>query len=182
MKSPFRNIIVSGDVGVGSSTLGRGLAKALSWKFVSAGEISRQYHLDNNIPLWNKAAVPANFENFLDDRLFSIAKNESNYIIESHYAGWFARDLRDVFRILLICDLPTIQARISKRRSTHDESPEEVVERMKQLKDKFRQLYSTDDYQDPKFFHLVIDTSKKDVSGTLETALNNFRHPQKDWC
>lgn len=182
MESPFRNIVVSGDVGVGSSTLGRGLARALNWNFISAGEISRQYHLDKKIPLWNKAAVPKSFENYLDEKLSEITKNESHYVIESHYAGWFSRDLADVFRILLVCDLKTIQSRVAKRKSTHNESPEEVVERMKQLKDKFRALYSNEDYQDPKYYHLVIDTSKTSVSETLEIALKNFRHPKKEWC
>lgn len=182
MKSPFRNIIVSGDVGVGSSTLAKNLARSLKWKFISAGDISRQYHLENDIPLWNKAAVPADFENYLDKKIFDTVKNESGYVVDSHYAGWFARDLKDVFRILLICDLKTVQERVARRKHTHLEKPAEVLERMKQLRSRFRELYSEDNYEDPKYFHLVIDTGKNSVQGTLDTALKNFRQPQKDWC
>lgn len=174
MKGSFRNIIVSGSVGVGSSTLAKNLSGELGWKHLSAGDISRRYHLEQNIPLWNKAAVPEEFERQLDDKIFEIVNNESGYIIDSHYASWFARDLTDVFKILLTCELSEVQHRVAKRKSTHYEKPEEVVTRMKQLKDKFAQLYSPDDYEDPKFYNLVIDTTHSSPEETLQQVLKSL--------
>jgi len=182
MEGTFRSIIVSGNVGVGSSTLAKNLAKELGWKYISAGDISRQYHLEHNIPLWDKAAVPEGFERYLDNKISEIVKNESGYVIDSHYASWFARHQETIYRILLTCDLKAVQARIAGRRHTHEEKPEEVIERMKQLKDKFRLLYSQDNYEDPKYFHLVIDTTNSTQEETLQQALKNFNLAKKNWC
>ncbi len=175
MEKSLRNIVVSGDVAVGSSTLAKNLAKALGWKYLSAGDVSRQYHLDQNIPLWNKAAVPEKFEKELDQHIFETLKESSGYVVDSHYASWFARDLEDIFRILLTCDLKEVQKRVAGRKSTHYEKPQEVLIRMQQLKDKFKKLYSDDNYEDPKFFNLVLDTTNSTPEETLEKALETLK-------
>ena len=54
----FNNIVVSGEIGSGTSTLAQKLAGKLDWKFLSVGSLFRQYHLEQGIPLWNKLALP----------------------------------------------------------------------------------------------------------------------------
>lgn len=170
MKEKYKNISISGDVGTGTSTLASGLAKKLGWKVISAGDIFRDYHKKHNIPLWNKMALPDELDKGVDYDFIERMKAEKQTIFESHYSGWFARNLRYVFRILLVCDKKVANERIINRQHTHKETPKEIEERRKQLRAKFKKLYSEDDYENPKFFHLVIDTTKTGVEETIEKA------------
>src|SRR3990167_8935195 len=93
----FENIVVAGDVGTGTTTLAKGLVKELGWKYLSAGDFFRQYQKEHRIPLWNKAAIPDDVEKEIDYEFLEKMKNEKGYVFDSHYAGWFGRDLADVF-------------------------------------------------------------------------------------
>ena len=62
----YKNIVICGDVGTGTTTLAKGLAEKLGWKYLSAGDFFRDYHKKHNIPLWNKAAIPDEIEKKID--------------------------------------------------------------------------------------------------------------------
>jgi len=173
--SNYKNIVVSGDVGTGTSTLAKGLAKILGWKYLSAGDFFRQYQKERNIPLWNKAEIPDEIERKIDYEFLEKLKNEEGFVIDSHYAGWFARNLPDVLRILLVCDPQVATQRILNRKHTHKETPAEIDERRRQLRAKFKKLYSADNYEDPRLFHLVIDTTTTEVEETVQKAYEEFK-------
>ena len=44
---------------------------------------------------------------------------------------------------------------------------EDIDKRRQQLKEKFRKLYSKEDYENPKIFNLVIDTTASGKDETL---------------
>jgi len=173
-KTKYKNIIISGDVGTGTSTLGKALAEKLSWEFLSTGDFFRQYFIEHNIPLWDKSSIPNEVEKKVDYELFDKIKNEQGLVVDSHYAAWFSKDIPDVFRILLVCDEKTVNERILKRVHTHKETVAEIEERRKQLHEKFTKLYSNENYLDPKFFNLVIDTGKNNIPQTIELALKGL--------
>ncbi|MEX0616688.1 MAG: cytidylate kinase family protein [Candidatus Woykebacteria bacterium] len=175
MASTYRNIVVSGDVGTGTSTLTKGLAEKLGWEYLSAGNFFRKYFIEHNIPLWNKAAIPNSVENEIDYDLYEkMAKNE-HIVFDGHYGAWFARDLPDVYRVLLICDKSEATKRILEREHTHKETKIEIEKRRVQLREKFKKLYSEEDYEDPGLFHLIIDTTNKGPEETIKEALENFK-------
>ena len=97
-------------------------------------------------------------------------KNEEHTVFDSHYGGLFARNLSGVYRVLLTCDKYLAAKRIIDREHTHKETFEEIEERRKQLRAKFKKLYSDDNYENPKLFHLVIDTTKVGIDETIEKA------------
>ncbi len=166
----FKNIVVSGDVGTGTSTLAIGLAKKLYWKHKSAGDIFRVYFRKNNIPLWNKSKIPDEFDEKIDNNFLDKMKNEEHIVFDSHYGGWFARNLSDIYRVLLTCDKDLAVKRIIDREHTHKEASGEIEERRKQLRAKFKKLYSDDNYENPKLFNLVIDTTKISIDETIKKA------------
>lgn len=173
-KSSFRNIVVCGDVGTGTTTLAKNLAKKLGWQYLSAGDFFRAYHKGHNLPLWNKAAIPDELDRKIDYEFLDKMKKETGVVFDSHYGGWFSKDLPDVFRILLVCDKEKATKRILNRQHTHKETPEEIEERRRQIQAKFKKLYSSDNYEDPKLFHLVIDTTKTMVEETIQKAYGKF--------
>ena len=175
MKQKFKNISISGDVGTGTSTLAKGLVEKLGWKVLSAGSIFREYHKKHNIPLWNKSALPDELDKKIDYEFFEKMKRDNNSIFESHYSGWFSRNLKDVFRILLVTEKETASQRIISRNHTHKETVGEIEERRRHLRAKFQKLYSSDNYEDTKLYHLVIDTTKTGIEDTINKAWQEFK-------
>lgn len=147
----YRNIVVAGDVGTGTSTLAKALAKNLNWKYSAAGDFFRAYAKDHNIDLWDKAAVPDGVEKQIDHDLTQKLKTENGWVIDSHYAGWFVRDQKDVFKVLLTCERKVATKRMQEREHTHKETDEEIEKRRQGLYAKFKKLYSDENYEDPKF-------------------------------
>ncbi len=172
--SKYKNAVVCGNIGTGTTTLSEELAKKLGWRHISAGNFFRKYSKKHHIPLWDKNSVPDEIDRKIDAQFLEIMKNEKNIVLDSHYGGWFARDLSDVLRILLICDKSVATRRILDREHTHTETAEEIEKRRIQLKEKFHKLYSSDDYEDPKYFHLVIDTTLTSVQESISTTLEKL--------
>jgi CMP/dCMP kinase len=170
VKNEYKNIIIAGDIGTGTSTLAKGLAEKLNWKYFSAGDFFREYHKNHNIPLWNKAAIPDTIDRKVDDDFLNKLHKSERIIIESHYSGWFAKDLAYVLKILLVADKEVSSKRILERQHTHTETLEEIEKRRIQLKEKFKKLYSEEDYENPKIFDLVVDTTHTNVEETLEKS------------
>lgn len=170
----YRNIVVSGDVGTGTTTLAKSLSEKLNFKYLSAGDFFRRYALEHEIPLWNKELVPDKIDREIDFSFAKKMKNENGVVFDSHYGGWFARDLSDVFKILLTCDPEVAEQRIITRDHTHQETVEEVQKRRAGIIAKFKKLYSDDNYEDPKIFNLVIDTTNSSPKETLNKVLEKF--------
>ena len=167
----FKNIVISGNIGSGTSTLAKSLSEKLGWKHYSTGDFFREYHLENNIPIWNASAIPPELDRQIDTYIFDQLSRKEHLVIDSHYAGWFARDIDTVFRILLRCDLEEAIIRVINRHHTHKENREDVMERIKQLDHKFRSLYADEYYLDPKYYNLVVDTTHDTPEATLEKVL-----------
>ena len=173
-KTLFNNIVVSGEIGSGTTTLAQRLARKLGWKFLSVGSLFRQYHLDQGIPLWNKLAVPLEFERKTDKTILEKLKKDKNLVIEGHYQGYLASDLVNVYKILLICDQKISLQRVLKRDHTHKETEDKVQERSIQIELQFKKLYGGGDFRNKKLFNLVINTSEKNIQETVEIAFKAF--------
>ena len=178
----YHNIVISGDIGTGTSTLAKNLSEKLGWQVISFGDYFRAYVKENKIDLWNKLDVPAEWEYKMDGDFHKKLENEEKLIVDGHYQGYLSKDLEDIFRILLVCDDKLSEERILKRQHTHEETPETISKRRQGLRDSFKKLYGSADYFDPKLFHLVINTADFNEAATLEKAYQSFVNLQKDWC
>src|SRR4030066_2189951 len=174
MKTNYRNIVISGDVGTGTTTLGKAVAEKLGWEFLSVGDFFRNYHKEHNIPLWDKLAIPEDIERKIDYEILNKLEKESHFVIDSHYSGWFARNLKDVYKVLLKANLEKQIERALNREHTHKETREDVIKRIELLNKKFKILYGADNYEDPKYYNLVIDTTKKTLEESLQIVLNSL--------
>jgi len=170
----YRNIVICGDIGTGTSTLSKELAMKLGWERVSGGEFFRKWSKETGIPLWNKMAVPDEIDRKFDKQMLERMKKESRVIFDTHYGGWFAKDMKGVFKILLICNEQSATWRILNREASQRESGQDIEERRKQLRKKFEKLYSNEDYEDPKLFNIVINTSENSIKETLQKAYESF--------
>lgn len=171
----YRNIVVSGDIGTGTTTLAKSLAEKLNFKYTSTGDFFRSYAKEHDIPLWDKAAVPDDIDRKIDTQFTKSLENDAGIVVDSHYAGWFTRNMRDVFKILLVCDKKTAEERIINRDHTHKENSHEVHKRREGIVAKFKKLYSNENHEDPKYFNLVLETTTSTPEETLNQVLKELK-------
>src|SRR3989344_3876075 len=155
----YHSIVISGPVASGSTTAAKLLSQKLKIPYKSAGDFFRKYMIKNNIPLPQKEKIPDDVEKKIDDELTQLANNKS-IIIDGLYTGYFARNNPQVLKVLLTCNEDERIKRALSRTHTHKETAEDVKKRDAAHDAKFRKLYADENFLDPKFFDLVIDTTK----------------------
>ncbi|HSX18941.1 MAG TPA: cytidylate kinase family protein [Candidatus Saccharimonadales bacterium] len=169
----YSSIAISGQIASGTSTAGKALAQQLGLKYESAGDFFRKYALENNIPLHDKELIPDDLDKDVDQELTKLAQN-GGYIIDAHYIGYFTKDAPSVLKVLLTCDEQERIKRALAREHTHKENAEEVKLREQGLDKKFRRIYADENYLDPKFFNLTIDTTNTQPEDVVKKIINRF--------
>ncbi len=169
----YTSIVISGPIASGTSTTAKALSEKLNLDFVSAGDFFRKYALENNIPLYDKEKIPDDLDQKIDGELTTRAQL-GGVVIDSHYIGYFTRQMPQVLKVLLTCDYKTRIKRALARVHTHIETEEDIKKREEGLDKKFRKLYAQENYIDPKFFDLVIDTTNTPTEKVVEEILSEF--------
>lgn len=177
----YKNIALSGDVGTGTTTLGKNLAATLGWEHTNAGAYFRAWHREKGIPLEQVESIPEEVDRELDMRFKDDMSQKDNHVFESHLAGWLAKDLLSTFKILCVADERVTMERIASRESwSLQDAIKYSTKRTKGLNEKFSRLYGVPDPYDPELFDLVIDTTDLSAGRVLDLALKNFLESQKD--
>lgn len=161
INNPFRLITVSGASGTGKSLLTKKLAKIFDWPIFSVSTLQRKnaqkYHLTVN----QIAKLPKNVHRLVDQEMMTAIKNDKNKIFESRLCGWQAKNYQDILRILCVCNQATKVKRYRIREKiSPKEARQEIVERDNANLENFIKLYGAQDYLNPKYYQLVIDTSR----------------------
>ena len=170
----YKSIVISGPIAAGSSTASKAVADKLGLEYRSAGDFFRNYMLKHNIPLYAKEKIPDEVEKKVDEELTELANNKT-IIIDGLYTGYFARDMDHVLKVLLTCDENVRIKRALERIHTHKETAEDVKKRDAAHDAKFRKLYADENFLDPKFFDLVIDTTKTKSEEVANKILEEFQ-------
>ena len=174
-KASLTNIVVSGEIGSGTSSVARRISRELGWKYISTGEFFRRYQTIHNIPLWDKLLVPLEIEKAVDSEIQEKLREERHMVIDAHYGGWLSKDLNNVYKIILTVEKNIAMKRVLGRDHSHSESKAEVLKRSKGIVDKFKVLYGHDKVLDKTYFDLEVDTSKIDIEEVTKIILQNFR-------
>lgn len=169
----YTSIVISGPIASGTSTTANALAEKLKLSCVSAGDFFRKYAIENNIPLYDKEQIPDDLDRKIDDELTKLAQI-GTVVIDGHYIGYFTRDIPKILKVLLTCDWQTRIKRALARTHTHTETEEDVKKRETGLDKKFRKLYAQENYLDPKFFDLVIDTTDTSIEKVVAEISEKF--------
>lgn len=164
----YRSIAISGPVASGTTTAAKNLAQKLNLEYHSAGDFFRKYMLDHNIPLYAKEKIPDELDRKIDKELTDLAASAKGVVIDAHYAGYFNRDDPAVLKVLLTCDQKERYLRATTRTHTHTETAEDVKKREEGLDKKFRKLYADEDYLNPQWFDLIIDTTHTKPEDVVE--------------
>lgn len=131
--------------------------------------------LEHKIPLYAKEQIPDDVERTIDSQLTDLAASEKGIVIDALYAGYFTRDMKRVLKVLLECDEKVRVKRAIERTHTHIETAEDVRKRDRAHDAKFRKLYAGENFLDPKFFDLVIDTTDTNAEEVVTKIISRFK-------
>jgi cytidylate kinase len=175
MRKRFRNVVISGGIGTGKSTLARNLAKELGWEMISSGEWFRRWHEENGFPLDRPDLVPKDVDEQLDYGLQQKMRDDNRIVFESHLGGWLARDLPETFKVLCTAEWDTMISRAAKRDGKSFLEEERFAKkRGGTLQEKFERLYKVKDTFAPEFFDLVVDTTTLTPEEVLKQVIDNL--------
>lgn len=184
--SGIKNITISGRIGSGATTLAKKLEEKLSWNLLEGGELFEKIHKELNLDQTLADARPDHFDLEYEEKIKKMLKKEKHNIIQSHLAGYDARGIDGVFKILVVTenregnDMPEIRIdRLMNRDGvTVNEAKKEVKEREVRHLDKFRRLYAKGDpnwvYWDRKYYDLVINTYNHNAQEAFKIALDQI--------
>lgn len=178
----YSSVAISGRPGAGRSTLLKNLRpnlEPLGWEFFSGGEWSRQYsiklgkHDPNDLKHHLATDYGDEVDHQIDQALREKISNPATHMaVESWIAGWNARGLAHVLKVLLMCDDSLRIDRIVNRdNATVEEAKAHLREREDANIGKWKRLYGVSDFWDPKYYDLVINTYSHGPGQTLELVL-----------
>lgn len=179
----YRLITVSGKIAVGTTTLTKNLINALEWKHINIGAIQRKYDRQNKLHENKMGALSRSdeHEKEIDSITQEMLKTEKKIIYEGWLTGFFARNHKDVLKVLLVCSHDDIRVdRVANRdKVTVEEAKRWIKKREGENIDKWKRLYGDYEFWDPKYFNLVIDTYKTGPLETLKKVLEKIGYEHR---
>ncbi len=188
----FRNVTISGLPGAGSSTLGKGLAKELNWKYFSGGEFMRHYAItqglfDKNNQMHHKATVYGDeFDRKVDYGMRESLQKEEQKIYDAWLAGFVAQGIEGVLKVLLYCssDEVRVDRIVNRDKISVEQAKEHIFDREEQNLKKWIRMYQQEwqawvgkskiDFYQPQLYDLAIDTYANDRDKTLKLVLEKL--------
>lgn len=186
----YSSIAISGPPGAGRSTLLKNLRSHLTpfgWEFFSGGDWSRQYAIQNgkHNPSDPKHHLATDYGEDIDHKIDDAMREKISdptvhMAIESWIAGWNARGIKHVLKVLLMCDDSLRIDRIVNRDNVSVEEAKLHLRKREEINlGKWKRMYATDDFWDPKHYDLIINTyshGPRETVDILLQALGYFSH------
>ncbi|MEI6327501.1 MAG: cytidylate kinase family protein [Candidatus Roizmanbacteria bacterium] len=175
----YSHITISGGVCSGKGTLARNLKPYLEsegWTFFSGSEFAHAFapQFYNEKIVSNKHHHTAQdysdeVDQQIDSKMREILQTDKHHVIDAWLAGYNARGISSVLKVLLICShSDVIIDRIANRDNcTVEKAKEHLKSRETTNLTKWTRMYGDYGFLDPKNFDLVIDTYS---SGPMETV------------
>ncbi len=152
-------IAIAGPIGVGKSTVARGLADRLGYRYISGGEVFRDLARVRGISVVevNKLAEQdPSLDREVDQRQRDLA-SQGNCVVESRLSGWVVD--ADV-KVWLRAPVEVRAARVAQREGqTLTAAHAEFADREQSEWSRYKELYDID-MTDMSPYHLVIDTTR----------------------
>ncbi|OGG04139.1 hypothetical protein A2Z33_03175 [Candidatus Gottesmanbacteria bacterium RBG_16_52_11] len=178
----YTSVAISGPPGAGRSTLLRNLKPFLTplgWETFSGGDWARQFAIKSGShkpedPRHHKAT---DYGDDIDHQIDAAMRRKLSdpnvhVAVESWIAGWNMRGLPHVLKVLLMCDDALRIDRIVNRDNISvDEAKSHLRERQEANLTKWKRMYGTEDFWDPKHYDLIINTYSHGPSETLNLVL-----------
>jgi len=149
-----------GLAGTGTSTVGRALAKNLSFQFISNGDFTRAQAKELGLSL-NEFDELCKTDNKYDlDRdamVVEYGRTHDNFLAEGRLPWHF---IPDSLKIKLDCDFDTRIKRVAQREHiTFEQAKQNTIAREEAIRIRFLNSYNIADCADNAHFNLIVDTT-----------------------
>jgi cytidylate kinase len=177
-------ITISGDIGSGKSAVGKAVAAALGFDYMSSGAIQREEAAARNMTILELnqfAETHPEIDYAIDDRIAHIGRTGEKLLIDSRMAWHF---VPHSFKVFLVTEpaiaAQRIMAALRKNESYTDlaHAVEEIKARRASESKRFMQFYGVD-LTDQSQFDLVIDTSNATIEAEVAVVKCCFEAWQK---
>ncbi len=181
-KLKYSSVAISGQPGAGRTTLLANLKPylfRLCWEFFSGGDWSRQFSVkvgkkDPNDSTHHLATdYGEDIDYQIDTAMRKKLSNPQTHVaIESWIAGWNMRGLPHVLKVILLCNSALRIDRIVNRDNiTVEAAKKQLRGRESANFGKWKKMYQTDNFWDPKHYDLIINTYSHSPRETLDLVL-----------
>lgn len=179
----IRNIVVSGRIASGATTLARQIAETLGWDFLEGGELFEQFF---NAKKGDDRDRPDSVDLAYEEKIKTLLQEEDHQVIQSHLAGFDAQGIPGVFKIGVICEDEDgndrtdirIDRLVNRKNISVADAKKEVKNREAGLLAKWRRLYANNAsdwvYWDKKYFDLIVNTYSLNKTESLAYALKKL--------
>lgn len=174
-------ISISGQLGSGKSTVGKLLAKALSYKHYSTGDFWRALAAEKDLDVYefNKLAeTDPSIDTQIDEYSSELGKKEDNFVIDSRLAWHF---IPHSFKVRLTVDPTEGARRVYQDSERHNEQSHTDIMTAAHANEKRDQSerqryidYYNIDITKPENFDLVIDTTKISPEEVLQKIIESL--------
>ncbi|MFB6302564.1 MAG: (d)CMP kinase [Haloferacaceae archaeon] len=155
-------ITVSGLAGSGKTTTAAGLADVLGYEHVSGGDIFRDLAAERGyspVEFNELAEEDPEIDRDLDRRLYGLARERDDLVLESRLAGWLAGDAADL-RLWLTAPLAVRTRRVADREGKPlDRAREETRRREESEAARYGEYYDID-IADLSIYDVVLNTAR----------------------
>ena len=183
-KLKYQNIAISGRIATGTSTLATNLGQVLGWKRINVGDIQREFDRKRGKSEFFSGSDTRSdgWERKLEAMTKKKLSQEKGLIYEAWLAGFVAKDIATVCKVLLVCDTALCVDRLVNRDNmTVEQAKRQIESREKGNIKKWKKLYGNYDFWNPKYFDLVIDTYSSGPMETLGKVLDKIGY-QNNTC
>ena len=171
----YISIAISGQIASGTTTAAQNISKKLQVNYKSAGDFFRDYMRKHSIALHDKESIPDEVDRKFDEEVVTLLQSNKPIIVEGLYVGYFARNMKNVLKVLLAADDSVRIKRALSRTHTHSETADTVKKRDIAHNIKFRKLYADEYFLDEKFFDIKIDTSNVSPESVTNKIIEKFK-------
>lgn len=182
-KPQYRNVTISGKYVTGTTTLAKNLQQTLGWKHINIGEIQRRWDREHNRNenLQGALGRPDQHEKEMEEMTKKILIEENHLIFESWLAGFVAKNIPGILKVLLICsdDGVRIDRIVNRDGISVDEAKKYIKQREEENEIKWKKLYGDYDFWDPKYYDIAIDTYSLGPMQTLGRVLDKLNDKTK---
>lgn len=168
-------ITISGVAGAGKGTVGKELAKSLSYNFISTGDMFRSLAQSLGISIYElheRAEKEPEIDKKIDKQTEDFGKGNDNFIFDARLA-WFW--IPDSLKIFLYCADDVRFKRISSREKiSFDKVKNLTLVRENIMLRQYRNIYKINNYIDFSHYDLVIDTTNLSPKEVVNKILKSL--------